>query len=331
MRGAGVAVALLVVAAASCSSSSGHAANVPSTTSTTLSMTTTTSVPAGPVTPEAASATSPVLVRKTWTVIATYVRHTDAGTPGRIDVLEWKDGWRVAASFEQPPAGVPEHAEPGRPRLVVDLTGDGEPDFLLPLEAASTAPYVVVSNDGGQWRRVQFGDDVIITEPDAPTAGPFVTTKNLCDPSCAAGHVEREAWKYSPTNGRFERTDSAICDPLANGRVRCDKPTSPLASVRPLDGSLPAVWVTPSTGIPPARSLTVGVIGFPPGAKVFVSQCTTPSPMCGGQLAAQRFSITDDGGAATLAFTPPGRCSTCVIEVTTGPDGPSVSKQIGYA
>src|SRR5437879_2425817 len=127
----------------------------------------------------------------------------------------------------------------------------------------STTP--AVSNDGGQWRRVQFGNETVITEPDVPTPGRFVTTHNLCDPSCAAGHVERDAWKYSSADGRFERVDSAVCDPVSNGHLRCDKPNSPLASVSSLTESPPAVWVTPSTGVAPGRSFTVSLIDFPPG------------------------------------------------------------------
>jgi hypothetical protein len=98
--------------------------------------------------------------------------------------------------------------------LVRDVTGDGQDDFVVPLAAASSSPYTVVSSDGGRWRQVPFGNEgqVIVREPDDPSVRTFVTSTNLCTPSCAAGHYRRDQWKYSSRDRRFLLASSAICD-----------------------------------------------------------------------------------------------------------------------
>lgn len=87
------------------------------------------------------------------------------------------------------------------------------------------------------------------------------------------------------------------------------------------------------------RATPCGPIGdiksFPPGWKVFVSECVTPSEAnrlgCGGQLALQPFGFGDQAGngsipfvvhssAGTTAYSPTlTPCSgECVIVATTG-------------
>jgi hypothetical protein len=179
----------------------------------------------------------PTLIDGIPTVVATFVyAEPHGGTTGRIDVLEWDGDWRTAASFEVTEPGVLAEAEPERPLLVQDVTGDGEADFVVPLEAAATAPYQVLSSHDGTWRQVPFGspDRIVITEPDMPSAERFITSSNLCDPTCAAGRYERELWRYSSAQGRFVLTDSATCEAVARGEWICDPPDSPLAAGQPI-------------------------------------------------------------------------------------------------
>ena len=169
------------------------------------------------------------------TAVATFAVASD-GTAGRIDVLEWRSEWRVAASFDVVRPGVLDAPDPLRPLLARDVTNDGEPDFVVPLAAASASPYQVLSNDGGAWRQVPFGSDerIVVLDPDAPTADRFVTSSNLCDPTCADGRYRRERWRYSPPEARFILVAEAICDALGDGEWRCDPPDAGLTTGVPI-------------------------------------------------------------------------------------------------
>ena len=198
-----------------------------------------TTIPPAP-TAGSASRTDTVLVSGVPTVLATYIIATEnEGTLGRIDVLEWRSAWRSATSFDIPAPGVLAQQENARPLLVRDVTGDGESDFVVPLEAAATAPYEVISNHSGSWQQVPFGsaDRVIVTEPDAPAADRFVTSSNLCDPTCAQGRYRRELWRYSSLQRRFTLVNSAVCEGTAPGQWRCDPADSPLATGQPIGSS----------------------------------------------------------------------------------------------
>lgn len=64
--------------------------------------------------------------------------------------------------------------------------------------------------------------------------------------------------------------------------------------------------ITPARGLSAGERVRVSVRGFPPSAKVFLSECARAgdvSPLgCGQQLAAQPFLITDGRGAASGIF-----------------------------
>lgn len=109
----------------------------------------------------------------------------------------------------------------------------------MPLEAASTSPYEVISNDGGAWQQVPFGSEgrIIAFEPDMPTAQRFVTRSNLCEPSCADGRYRRERWRYSRSDRRFVLVEQAVCDGVAPSRWRCDPADSTLATSEPMGGA----------------------------------------------------------------------------------------------
>lgn len=193
--------------------------------------------PSEPALDGATLQSEPTLIDGTPTVVATFLRAApDGGAAGRIDVLEWDGAWRTAASFDVTEPGVLAEAERERPLLVQDVTGDGEADFVVPLEAASTAPYQVLSSNDGTWRQVPFGspDRIVVIGPDMPSAEGFVTSSNLCDPTCAAGRYKRELWRYSSAGGRFVLMDSAICEVVARGLWLCDPANSPLAAGQPI-------------------------------------------------------------------------------------------------
>lgn len=95
------------------------------------------------------------------------------------------------------------------------------------------------------------------------------------------------------------------------------------------------VSVTPSHNLHDGQQVKVSIKGFPPGWKVFVSECITPSeanPLgCGGQLARQPSGFSDHVGNGSIpvvvhssAATSPynatlSPCSgECVIVATTG-------------
>lgn len=69
-----------------------------------------------------------------------------------------------------------------------------------------------------------------------PTADRFVTSSNLCEPTCADGRYRRELWRFSSSEGQFVLAESAACDAVAGDteRWRCDPADSPLATGEPI-------------------------------------------------------------------------------------------------
>ena len=95
------------------------------------------------------------------------------------------------------------------------------------------------------------------------------------------------------------------------------------------------ISVTPSNNLHDGQQVKVNLEGFPPGWKVFVSECTTPleaNPLgCGSQLAVQPFTFSNQAGSGSIPFVfhssagtspysrTPAPCSgECVIVATTG-------------
>jgi hypothetical protein len=95
------------------------------------------------------------------------------------------------------------------------------------------------------------------------------------------------------------------------------------------------VSVSPSNGLHDGQVVTVDIKGFPPGWKVFVSECTTPLEAnalgCGNQLALQPFTFSNRAGNGSIPFVVHSSAGTapysetiapcsgeCVIVATTG-------------
>jgi hypothetical protein len=95
------------------------------------------------------------------------------------------------------------------------------------------------------------------------------------------------------------------------------------------------ITVIPSNDLHDSQQVEVDVKGFPPGWKVFVSECMTPleanSLGCDGQLALQPFAFSDHAGNGSIPFVVHSSAGTsphsptlapcsgeCVIVATTG-------------
>jgi hypothetical protein len=209
-----------------------------STSTTTLPSTTTTTAAAP--TAGAAVVSPEIEVGRTPTVVAGWSSHLPGnGATGRIDVLQLRGTWQVVASIEIAQPGIYDYPNASQALAVREVTGDGRPDVIFPMMAASVAPFVVVSDDGGVWRLLGFGapDQTIILSPDEPDGDTLVTSSRLCTPSCAAGRVLRQRWRYDHERQVFVELASAECDGYGAGGWRCVPADSPLRNGTPLEVS----------------------------------------------------------------------------------------------
>ena len=94
--------------------------------------------------------------------------------------------------------------DPTLPVQVADVTGDGQPDFLVRFQAADAQPGVVVSDDGGVWRLIPSSPGgVYIGRAPAFTQGRLTSVFNDCLPTCAAGHDTLRVWRFARAQGVF--------------------------------------------------------------------------------------------------------------------------------
>jgi hypothetical protein len=93
---------------------------------------------------------------------------------------------------------------------VADVTGDGRPDFLVPMNGADNTPGAVVSEDGAAragWRYVPFTGpfptgNVVGRDPRF-RGHVLVTGFNDCKPTCAEGTTSTVTWTYNRSTGVF--------------------------------------------------------------------------------------------------------------------------------
>jgi hypothetical protein len=113
---------------------------------------------------------------------------------------------RTARTLAVLPFPYPSFAPLDDPIQIADVTGDGEPDFLVLLQAGSMTPGVIVSDDGGSWRLVPGeGGDVFAARDPAFEDNRLTTVDNDCVPDCATGHQPRVAWTYDRDRRVFVR------------------------------------------------------------------------------------------------------------------------------
>jgi hypothetical protein len=96
---------------------------------------------------------------------------------------------------------------------IADVTKDGRPDFLIPINAADNVPGAVVSQDGTPggtgWRYIPYLQGSSTTQRyvfarDARLQGTtLLTTYDNCNPDCAGGTTFTITWTYQSKNGVF--------------------------------------------------------------------------------------------------------------------------------
>jgi hypothetical protein len=160
---------------------------------------------------------SPVEDRGVIVAVAAF-SYSTAGKP--VEVLSYGGGrWSTIATIgadlgppSQPLGNTHLLAlEPGLPVSVADVTGDGRPDFLIMLQAASTTPAIVVSQAGGSWRFIPntgpFPTSDVVSGNPQFRGGRLVSTYDTCAPDCASGQNEAITWTYQPSKGAFWAPD----------------------------------------------------------------------------------------------------------------------------
>lgn len=102
---------------------------------------------------------------------------------------------------------------PGASISVADVTKDGRPDFLIPLDAADNVPGAIVSQDGTAdatgWRYVPYTQGssstqrYIFARAARFQGNTLLTTYNNCKPNCADGTTSAITWAYQDKTGVF--------------------------------------------------------------------------------------------------------------------------------
>jgi hypothetical protein len=136
-----------------------------------------------------------------------------------VQVLTYAAGqWTVVAALPAPtesgsilPASVVNLT--AGPVGVGDVTGDGQPDFVIMSSAADNVPGFVVSQAGGTWRYIPFSGpyatpptDILFRSPQIQ-GDTIVSDYNDCVPDCASGTNSTIVWTYQPSTGEFTAPD----------------------------------------------------------------------------------------------------------------------------
>jgi hypothetical protein len=137
-----------------------------------------------------------------------------------VQVLTYSDGrWTELAGLPAPTGQATANVTPSlallasNPVSVADVTGDGQPDFLVMESAADNVPGFVVSQDGGTWHYVTFHGPNAPSPTDVLARGPTFVGHTLesdydnCVPDCAAGQNTTIIWTYNRSTGQFTAPD----------------------------------------------------------------------------------------------------------------------------
>lgn len=131
--------------------------------------------------------------------------------------------------------------------------------------------------------------------------------------------------------GRLSVRASLALIPLAIFAAACGVPQKPSAVPRTTSTTGKAsvvleaggVSVTPSNDLHDGQEVTVDIKGFPPGWKVFVSECTTPLEAnalgCSNQLALQPFTFSSQAGNGSIPFVVHSSAGTAPYSETIAP------------
>jgi hypothetical protein len=132
-----------------------------------------------------------------------------SATERTINVLTFAhNAWAITATLQLPFPNFDVRTDPVQ---VADVTGDGQPDFLVMFDA--TAPVgVVVSHDGGTWTIIGLDPhdprNVYIYRTPVFTNGHLESTVRDCVPDCARGTVHTATYSYDRATRTFTMTTS---------------------------------------------------------------------------------------------------------------------------
>ena len=154
------------------------------------------------------------------TVALAAFTYDPAGLP--VQILTYRNGqWSILTELAAPPAGSSsaDNTPPSfealapDPVSVADVTGDGQPDFLVRETAADNVPGFVVSQDGGRWRYIGFHGPYAPPPTYVIARGPTFVGHTLesdydnCVPDSAAGTNSTIVWTYNRSTGQFTAPD----------------------------------------------------------------------------------------------------------------------------
>jgi hypothetical protein len=137
-----------------------------------------------------------------------------------VQVLEYNDGqWTPVAALAAP-SGQFASGEPSSfvfltsgPVSVADVTGDGEPDFLVLASAADNVPGFVVSDASGTWGYIPFSGPGVAPLTDVLgrnaqfQGNTLESVYDSCLPDCAAAQDVTITWTYQPSTDEFTAPD----------------------------------------------------------------------------------------------------------------------------
>jgi hypothetical protein len=137
-----------------------------------------------------------------------------------VQILEYDDGqWTPVAALAAP-SGQFASGEPSSfvfltsgPVSVADVTGDGEPDFLVLASAADNVPGFVVSDASGTWGYIPFSGPGVAPLTDVLgrnaqfQGNTLESVYDSCVPDCAAAQDVTVTWTYQPSTDEFTAPD----------------------------------------------------------------------------------------------------------------------------
>lgn len=186
------------------------AASEPSTTapSQTTTAAPTTAAPTTTVKPPTAAEALAEIVRSHGSTAVSPVVPQPSGDVAAVAygqgmlVLKYLDGsWQTRATISLPLPVVDRAIETS------DVTGDGQPEFLVFMSGADALAGSVITAHHDRWEIAHFINDsgILMDWVPDPTieGGGMLTTEHDCDPNCAEGFSYTQPWLYDESEGYF--------------------------------------------------------------------------------------------------------------------------------